>query len=119
VKIVESVEMDDFIEQARSIRNSERFKQKGVNVNFVQMDRDKIVVRTFERGVEDETLSCGTGVVASAIVASILNPEYANPVAISTKGGELSVGFSREGNSVKNVYLTGPAVEVFRGFVEL
>ena len=115
VKIVGSVDVDDFVDKARSIRMNEKYIDEGINVNFVQINGDHINVRTFERGVEDETLSCGTGVVASAIVASKKSDGFTDNVKIKTRGGELSVRFNSSNGVYTDVYLTGPAQEVFRG----
>jgi len=101
---------DDFVAQARDIRNSARFKKEGVNVNFVTINKEEVQIRTFERGVEDETLACGTGSVAAAIVAN--NYNALNYYNVITQGGRLSVSFS---NEYDNVQLCGPAIRVFEG----
>ncbi|SMG24788.1 diaminopimelate epimerase [Marivirga sericea] len=105
-------------EEGASIRYSEEFAVDGINVNFVEkQSENKISVRTYERGVEDETLSCGTGVTACAI-AHVLHGG-ASPVQIETLGGQLSVEFELEKSSAKRVWLTGPAKNVFKGEIEL
>lgn len=110
----------DVFNEGRKIRNSERFKKEGTNVNFIEPNGDYLKVRTYERGVEDETLSCGTGVTASAIAASVINSkEGNNSCKIKTPGGELLVNFFKENNSAKNVWLEGPAVFVFNGEMEI
>ena len=98
------------------IRYSPEFAKEGINVNFVeQKGPDKIVVRTYERGVEDETLSCGTGVTASAL-ASYHNDCGYNDVTVITRGGKLTVKFDRPAeNSYENIWLCGPALKVFEG----
>jgi diaminopimelate epimerase len=103
-------------EKGRQIRYSDPFKEEGVNVNFVQvMDNDSIYVRTYERGVEDETLSCGTGVTAAAIV-SAHNDRGFNAVDVRTLGGKLRVEFDRiDEDHFENVWLCGPATFVFKG----
>ena len=116
---VDELEIDEFIKEARSIRYSERYKDEGININFLKLMDDHIQVRTYERGVEDETLSCGTGVVASAIVASQMKEDYGQSIRIVTKGGELTVKFSKNGDEYFDIYLIGPAKEVFRGTVSL
>jgi diaminopimelate epimerase len=110
----------DVFKKGREIRYSEDFRDEGINVNFVQLteEPDKIIVRTYERGVEDETYSCGTGVTASALVCSH-NDNGFNRVEVQTKGGELSVEYDRIGDSYKNVWLNGPAVRVFEGAIEI
>jgi diaminopimelate epimerase len=103
--------------EGKKIRNSEPFKTEGINVNFVQPIDDSIKVRTYERGVENETYSCGTGVVASALV-KVLNDFHNDgdfEIKVETIGGILSVNVTREGNSFKNVWLIGPAVFVYKG----
>ena len=110
----------DIVNDARKIRYNERFKTVGTNVNFIQNKIDHLYVRTYERGVEDETLSCGTGVTASAIAASIwdLN-KYENNCSVNTPGGKLSVHFEKEGDNFKNVWLEGPTAFVFEGIIEI
>jgi diaminopimelate epimerase len=107
-------------EKGKQIRYSEPFKEEGVNVNFVQvMDNDSIYVRTYERGVEDETLSCGTGVTAAAIV-SAHNERGFNAVEVRTLGGKLRVEFDRiDEDHYENVWLCGPATFVFKGEAEV
>lgn len=110
----------DVFKKGREIRYSDDFKDEGINVNFVQQteEADKIIVRTYERGVEDETYSCGTGVTASALVCCH-NDNGFNRVEVQTKGGGLSVEYEKIGNSYKNVWLNGPAVRVFEGTIEI
>ena len=110
----------DVFKKGRDIRYSNEFKKEGINVNFVQQteEPDKIIVRTYERGVEDETYSCGTGVTASALVC-YHNDNGFNRVEVQTRGGDLSVEYDKIGESFKNVWLNGPAVKVFEGDIEL
>jgi len=120
VKVVENVNTINVYEEGRKIRYSEPFKAQGINVNFLQIvDENTIIVRTYERGVENETLSCGTGVTASAIVASILfnKPKYS--VSVSTKGGTLQVDFELKNNIYQNVFLSGNAEYVFNGEIKI
>ena len=108
----------DVKEEGASIRYSDEFVSEGINVNFVEkQSENQIAVRTYERGVENETLSCGTGVTACAI-AHVLHGGIA-PVQIETLGGQLSVDFELIDGDVKNVWLTGPAKNVFKGEIEL
>jgi diaminopimelate epimerase len=102
------------------IRNSNAFSREGVNVNFVeQSGDDEITVRTYERGVEDETLSCGTGVTACALVC-YHNDIGFNDVTVHTKGGKLNVEFDRrDDDSYSNIWLCGPADKVFEGTMTL
>jgi diaminopimelate epimerase len=110
----------DVFKRGRDIRYSDAFKNEGINVNFVQQteEPDKIIVRTYERGVEDETYSCGTGVTASALVC-YHNDNGFNRVEVQTKGGDLSVEYDKIGDSFRNVWLNGPAVKVFEGTIEI
>jgi len=106
-------------EEGKHLRNS---KPDGTNVNFIELlPNNTIYVRTYERGVENETLSCGTGVTASALAAYFKG--YQSPVAIRTQGGELSVQFIPRpaGHSVtfQDIFLIGPAKMVFKGDLEL
>jgi diaminopimelate epimerase len=102
------------------IRRHEAFSPKGANVNFIEKrGPDKIAVRTYERGVEDETLACGTGVVASALVFAITE-NAKGPITVIARGGdELSVGFEKIDKQFRNVTLTGPAEFVFDGTIEI
>ncbi|MBK0401443.1 diaminopimelate epimerase [Adhaeribacter sp. BT258] len=110
----ENVAQENVFEKGRSIRYNERFKQEGTNVNFAEMRPDKsLYIRTYERGVEDETYSCGTGVTASALAASLKGLE--SPVKIETPGGNLQVSFKKQGEHFTDIYLTGPAEQVFKG----
>lgn len=103
-------------EQGRKIRYSENFRAEGINVNFVEPTGTGITVATYERGVEDETLSCGTGVTAAAIASYLKNPKAGNTdVPIETKGGKLRVRFKPVGDRFEEVWLCGPAVRVFEG----
>jgi diaminopimelate epimerase len=101
------------------IRRHPHFGPKGTNVNFVQvLGQSRIRVRTFERGVEDETLACGTGVTASALIASRVH-KFHSPVKVQVQGGDqLEVSF-QERDGFKDVRLTGPAEFVFEGEVNL
>jgi diaminopimelate epimerase len=110
----------DVFKKGREIRYSDEYKAKGINVNFVErtIDKDQIIVRTYERGVEDETFSCGTGVTAAALVCH-RNDNGINRVPVQTKGGMLSVEYDKVGDSFKNIWLTGPAEKVFEGTIDL
>ena len=120
VKYVTDILNFDILDAGRSIRNSEKYAAQGINVNFVEiLDGDSIYVRTFERGVEDETLSCGTGVTAAAIV-SAHNENGFNRVEIKTPGGHLSVEFEKKDEDhFENIWLAGPADFVFSGQIDL
>ena len=115
----DSVMSLDVVREGRAIRNSPQYKADGVNVNFVEkIAEDNIFVRTYERGVEDETYSCGTGVTASAI-AFARSKQGKQLIRVRTKGGELSVAFEQTGEGFDNIWLTGPADFVFSGTIEL
>lgn len=119
VRFVDDVKAYPVVEEGRKIRYSDAFKPGGTNVNFVQrLPNNTLFVRTYERGVEDETLSCGTGITAAALAAALEG--YASPVAINALGGELSVGFNRMADGrFTHVDLIGPAQCVFEGDVEV
>jgi diaminopimelate epimerase len=107
------------VEEGQKIRFSSDFAPHGTNVNFIQLLPDNtIYVRTYERGVEDETYSCGTGVTAAALAASFHG--YSSPVMVKVRGGELSVEFKTgQAGTFKEIYLIGPAKMVFEGTLEL
>lgn len=106
----------DVVSEGRKIRYSERFAKEGTNVNFVDLNNVGIVVRTYERGVEDETLSCGTGVTACALAAALSGVASTHEKClVFTRGGKLSVHFKQEGNHFTNIWLEGPATFVFKG----
>ena len=120
VKHIGDVEHMDVKTGGRMIRYSKEFEKEGINVNFVEtLDEDRIYVRTYERGVEDETLSCGTGVTASALV-SAHNDNGFNRVEVKTNGGNLSVEFDKKDeNTFENIWLNGPATLVFKGEIDM
>lgn len=114
VKFVSDIENFDVYNNGHAIRNSEAYKKEGINVNFVEkISENEIFVRTYERGVEDETYSCGTGVTAASLV--FLKDKNQNSVNVKVLGGNLKVYAEQYGNSFKNVWLEGPAKQVFRG----
>ncbi|MFM2327642.1 MAG: hypothetical protein RIR31_1844 [Bacteroidota bacterium] len=116
VKFATNVKDVDVVETGREIRYSKEFKVEGVNVNFVEsIDEDSIYVRTYERGVEDETMSCGTGVTAAALM-SAHNEKGFNRVEVQTPGGHLSVEFDKNDDEhFENIWLCGPAEFVYQG----
>ena len=106
-------------EWGREIRYHEDFAPAGTNVNFIQIKDDLLYIRTFERGVEAETLACGTGSVAASVIAA-LKYGLSSPIKLKTFGGDyLHVAFEKSGNEFRNVSLTGPAVQVFNGEIKL
>lgn len=108
------------LEVGRSIRYNERFDKKGINVNLMAIQENYIQVATYERGVEDETLSCGTGVTAAALVFAQLQEIPSGKVQVQTKGGDLMVEWQQQNDlSFSEVFLTGPAKHVYNGTYEL
>lgn len=110
----------DIVSLGKQIRYSATYAEKGINVNSLKTLTEGVIgVATYERGVEDETLSCGTGVTACALVYYRLHPEQQGAVQVITKGGKLSVSAERDQNGFKNIWLSGPAKRVFDGVIEL
>ncbi len=118
VEFRENLESMDVFTEGKRLREDDEFKPGGSNINFVErQSSDKIKVRTFERGVEDETLSCGTGVTASAMIAA--GEVTTHRIGVSTPGGELVVAFDKTSDGFQNVFLIGPAEKVFAGKFEI
>ncbi|MBT31281.1 MAG: diaminopimelate epimerase [Thalassobius sp.] len=115
LKYVDDIENYPVYSEGKSIRHS--FRTEGTNVNFMEILGEELFVRTFERGVEDETWSCGTGVTAAALFAS--EKMGTSNIAIKTKGGSLNVSFDKKDGRYENIYLTGPAKKVFSGSIEI
>jgi diaminopimelate epimerase len=120
VKFASDILDVDVVATGREIRYSKQFAAEGVNVNLVETTgENSIYVRTYERGVEDETLSCGTGVTAAALV-NAHNERGFNSINVKTPGGQLSVEFDKTGEtSFTNIWLSGPAQFVFKGEMEI
>jgi diaminopimelate epimerase len=120
VQYVEEVTGMDIAKEGAAIRYNDTYKKEGINVNFVKVRADKTIqVATYERGVEDETYSCGTGVVACALV-QVREKHGGNYVRVSTKGGTLMIKcINQGGNHFTDIWLCGPAVRSFTGFIEL
>jgi diaminopimelate epimerase len=117
VVISKDIEHLDIVTEARNIRYNDRFREEGTNVDFAEVTIDPIFVRSYERGVEDETLSCGTGVTASALAAAIRVPGRKAPLRVRTRGGELRVYYRQARNSFTDVWLEGEAVFVYSGTI--
>jgi len=117
---VVNIEEVDVPREGAVIRRDKKFAPKGTNVNFLERrGGNKIAIRTYERGVENETLACGTGVVASALIFGAME-KTGGPIGVLVRGGsELSVDFCRDGKRFTDVTLTGPAEFVFEGTIEL
>jgi diaminopimelate epimerase len=121
ISFVRDIDSINVKQDGSEIRYSKEFAENGINVNFVELQAkvEEIKVRTYERGVEDETLSCGTGVTASALVCYHNDNGY-NNVIVQTKGGTLTVEFNRVAEGIfKDIWLSGPAVKVFEGTIEI
>ena len=121
IKLVSNVMDMDVYKKGYEIRNSKEFVDEGININFVEQmnEVDKIIVRTYERGVEDETHSCGTGVTAAALVC-FHNENGFNEVEVRTLGGTLSVEYDKINDThFENIWLCGPAEKVYEGSFEI
>jgi diaminopimelate epimerase len=117
IEMVDDLDNLDVNKQGRRIRNSAPFKKEGINVNFV-LDAAELQVRSYERGVEAETLSCGTGVVATALAMHYANCIEENLISVNTKGGELTVSFEEFNGTYRNIWLSGEASMVYVGEFE-
>lgn len=119
ITFVKNAEETNTCQEGKKIRYNDRFKETGINVNFIEPGNGTLKIRTYERGVEDETWSCGTGSVAAAIALELIGKAVpGKPVEVNTKGGKLWVDFKHSGEVFSDIWLTGPAVKVFEGFIE-
>ena len=121
VTFVEDIDDVNVVETGAAIRYSKRFKKEGINVNFVEENKGELIVATYERGVEDETLSCGTGATAAALAHFYKNPnQQKNSIPITVKGGQLEVRFQAlENGGFQDIWLCGKAEQVFNGVISL
>jgi diaminopimelate epimerase len=120
VTMVENLPIYNVKENGSRIRNSDLYGKEGSNVNFVtQINDNEFTIRTFERGVEDETLSCGTGATATAIAMHAINKTTSNQLKINVEGGNLEISFDKIDNKYLNVFLKGKAEFVFSGEIEI
>lgn len=121
VQFVNDLENFDVFVHGKGIRNSERFKKEGTNVNFIEREDDALFVRTYERGVEAETYSCGTGVTAAALIARLKGVSTGDDACkIKTLGGNLNVKFKAHADgSFSDIWLEGPATFVFKGEIAI
>ena len=120
--IIETSNTDaiDVEKEGKLIRYSDNFRENGVNVNFVQKISDEVFkIRTYERGVEYETMACGTGSTASAICMNFLGKTNSSNITMQCKGGDLNVQFNSSEKGYKEISITGPAKLVFEGFIEV
>jgi diaminopimelate epimerase len=117
---VAKIDDADVRREGAAIRHHKMFSPNGTNVNFIEnRGPNKIAIRTYERGVEDETLACGTGIVASALIFAA-SGNTNGPISVIARGGDqLEVGFEKSGDRFRNVTLTGPAEFVFEGTIDL
>lgn len=116
VKEINNLKSFDVYQEGKSIRNNDTYKAEGINVNFVEKNADYLFVRTFERGVEDETYACGTGVTAVAMAMAKKQNQKGHIVTpIKVLGGDIEVNFDFDGQKFTNVFLCGPAKQVFKG----
>lgn len=119
IKMVKDIKKIDVFAEGKAIRYNDRFSTEGINVNFAEQQENQLFVRTYERGVENETYSCGTGVTAAAIV-SCLNKEGEHTIPIETLGGKLAVSFNNKGgHHFNHIWLMGPGTFVFKGSISI
>ncbi|MDX1904591.1 MAG: diaminopimelate epimerase [Thermonemataceae bacterium] len=118
VEFVENLSHYQVFEKGKAIRYNDRFRENGTNVNFVEvLSPNCLQVRTYERGVEDETYSCGTGVTASVLAYSLQNAQ--SPILVETLGGQLQISYEKTANGFENIYLIGKAQKVFEGEISI
>jgi diaminopimelate epimerase len=122
MQFVADVKKEDIVSRGREIRYSDSYKRDGINVNLIeQLSEDAIRIRTYERGVEDETLSCGTGATACALVLAEKNGIIgSHRITVDVEGGQLQVAFNRTAaGSFTDIELIGPAEFVFKGEIHV
>lgn len=122
IEFFDAIDSIDIKKEGARVRYSEKYFKEGINVNFIQAENNGIKIRTYERGVEDETYSCGTGVTASAIAYSAENKFIDGNYIIDVKtlGGNLKVSFEKvSATHYRNIWLIGPAEFVFSGEIEI
>ncbi|MDX1653226.1 MAG: diaminopimelate epimerase [Brumimicrobium sp.] len=121
IKFVANLAQENIVEFGRKIRYSQAYKKEGINVNLVQIaDKQALTMLTYERGVEDETYSCGTGATAAALAYALkggLNGKFR--ISIGVKGGQLVVSANRTKNTFREIYLSGPAEAVYHGEISV
>jgi diaminopimelate epimerase len=120
VQLVSDLEQYNVKENGAAIRYGELYGKEGSNINFVKkINENTFSLRTYERGVEDETLACGTGATAVAIAMNAIGETDSNAINLNVEGGKLAVSFDKEDGKYTNVFLKGPAEFVFKGTIEI
>jgi diaminopimelate epimerase len=120
VQIVEDLQHYNVKENGAALRYGNLYGQEGCNINFVKkIDETTFSLRTYERGVEDETLACGTGATAVAIAMNATGQTHLNAINLNVEGGKLAVSFDKVDGKYTNVFLKGPAEFVFKGTIEI
>ncbi|MEM6320524.1 MAG: diaminopimelate epimerase [Bacteroidota bacterium] len=125
IQFVEQLQSVDVFQAGRAIRYNDIYAEKGINVNFVEPTKQGFSIRTYERGVEDETLACGTGVTAAAIAYAKNHPTQAKKllqnggIPVKAQGGDLKVRFEQNGTIFEHIWLCGPATFVYMGTIEM
>jgi len=125
IKFVNGVSEMNVFKEGGDIRNNDTYKAEGINVNFIEPLAEGFHIRTFERGVEDETLACGTGVTAAAISFALEHPEKATTllqkggIPAKAEGGNLKVRFKQKGQFFEDIWLCGPATFVYEGEIDI
>lgn len=119
VRFVDDLKAIDVNNDGRQLRFDKRFQPEGSNINFVMIENDHLAVYTYERGVEAETLACGTGITASALSAAVKQNREEGEYNITAKGGQLRVRFKHFSNQFSDVWLKGPATLVYEGSIEI
>ena len=118
VELIADLEHSNIKEQGAQIRYSSLYGSSGVNVNFVEpISETSFAVRTYERGVEDETLSCGTGATAVAIAMKVLGKTKSNAIQLKVEGGSLEVSFHENDGKFTQIFLIGPATYIYKGII--
>jgi diaminopimelate epimerase len=118
IKFDKAVADKNVFEEGRAIRYNDTYSKEGININFVEDKTDYLLVRTYERGVEDETYACGTGVTAVALADAVAKNKLGeHETAIKVLGGDINIKFSYDGKKFTNIFLEGPAVQVYEGII--
>ena len=120
ITLADNLKDKNVFQEGRAIRNNDTYRKEGININFVEPTGDGYFVRTYERGVEDETFACGTGVTAVALAMAKHNIQTGHIITpIKALGGDLNIHFDYNGKKFESIFLEGPAVKVFDGEVEI